>query len=93
MNLDSTALFYKRMQQAWLKAIRIIRIVAGGGGTPLFAGIVLIGLYFGYKRFLEWVPPSFPTVLLTSLIFSLFLMSSRIRTWIKPSDPFFFLPG
>ncbi|MGA9173716.1 MAG: ABC transporter permease [Thermoactinomyces sp.] len=93
MNLDSTALFYKRMQQAWLKAIRIIRIVAGGGGTPLFAGIVLIGLYFGYKRFLEWVPPSFPTVLLTSLIFSLFLMSSRIRTWIKPSDPFFLLPA
>ncbi|MBA4541398.1 ABC transporter permease [Thermoactinomyces daqus] len=93
MNLDSTALFYQRMQQSWLKAIGIIRLVAGGGGTPLFAGVVLIGLYFGYKRFLEWMPSSFPAGLLTGLVLSLLLTSSRIRTWIKPADPVFLLPA
>jgi ABC-2 type transport system permease protein len=90
--MSTSQLFTKRMQSSWNRAIRIIRLIAGGGGTPLFAGLTLIFLYFGYQRFLEWLPAHFPVVVLLSIIFSLLLTSNRLRTWIQPPDLVYLLP-
>ncbi|SEN34105.1 ABC transporter permease [Lihuaxuella thermophila] len=90
--MNTSQLFTKRMRNSWIRAIRMIRLIVGGGGTPLFAGITLILLYFGYQRLIEWLPARFPVVVLLSVLFSLFLTSARLRTWIQPPDLVFLLP-
>ncbi|MBA4496144.1 ABC transporter permease [Paenactinomyces guangxiensis] len=90
--MNTGQLFKERMQTSWFHAIRMLRAIFSGGGTPLFVGIFLILLYFGYTRFLEWLPRDFPTVSLLAFIFSLFLTSSRVRTWIRQPDLVFLLP-
>jgi ABC-2 type transport system permease protein len=72
--------------------MRSIRMVASGGGTPLFLGILFIALYFAYEQFLIWLPPDFSIELLLTLPYALLLTSSRIRTWIQPADSVFLLP-
>lgn len=90
--MKTSQLYLERMQTSWSQAARIIRTVFSGGGTPLFVGILLIALYFGYRRFLEWLPADFPLIGLLSFLLSLFLTSSRVRTWLKPPDLVFLLP-
>lgn len=90
--MNTSELFYKRMTSAWTYAMRIIRVIIGGGGTPLILGIILIALYFAYQQFLAWLPADFPLGLMLAIPYTLLLTSSRIRTWIKPADLAFLLP-
>ena len=90
--MNTGKLFYDRMKNSWLAAMRSIRMVASSGGTPLFLGILFIALYFAYEQFLIWLPPDFPIELLLTLPYALLLTSSRIRTWIQPADSVFLLP-
>lgn len=90
--MNTSKLFYHRMKSSWLAAMRIIRTVASGGGTPLILGIFFIVLYFAYEQFLIWLPPDFPIELFLTIPYALLVTSSRIRTWIQPADPVFLLP-
>lgn len=90
--MSTSELFHKRMKSAWTYAMRIIRVIIGGGGTPLIVGIVLIALYFAYRQFLAWLPADFPIAFMLAVPYSLLVTSSRIRTWIKPADLVFLLP-
>lgn len=90
--MNTSKLFYDRMKSSWLAAMRIIRMVASGGGTPLILGIFFIFLYFAYEQFLNWLPPDFPIELFLTIPYALLITSSRIRTWIQPADLVFLLP-
>ncbi|MBA4602710.1 ABC transporter permease [Thermoactinomyces mirandus] len=90
--MNTSELFYSRMKSAWTYAMRIIRVIIGGGGTPLILGIVLIALYFAYQQFLAWVPADFPIDFMLTIPYTLLVTSSRVRTWVKPADLVFLLP-
>jgi ABC-2 type transport system permease protein len=90
--MNTAQLFIQRRQSSWQHAVRIVRVLAGGGGTPFILGILLSVLYYGYQRGLAWLPANFPVAALLALILSFFLTSSRLRTWIQPPDLFFLLP-
>ncbi len=90
--MNTNDLFHQRMKSAWTYAMRIIRVIIGGGGTPLIIGIILIALYFAYQQFLVWLPADFPIAFMLAIPYTLLVTSSRIRTWIKPADLVFLLP-
>ncbi|MGA8943152.1 MAG: ABC transporter permease [Thermoactinomyces sp.] len=90
--MNTSELFQKRMKSSWTYAMRIIRVIIGGGGTPLIALLVLIALYFAYQQFLAWLPADFPIALMLAVPYTLLVTSSRIRTWVKPADLVFLLP-
>ncbi|UWE04664.1 ABC transporter permease [Laceyella sacchari] len=89
--LETSTLFWSRMRSSWTKALRLIRIIAGGGGTPIILGITIIAFSFGYNQLLAWLPESFPMAHVLAVIIGLFLTHQRIRTWIKPTDAVFLL--
>jgi len=90
--MDTSQLFWKRMKTSWLRASQFMRQVVSGGGTPLFVGMILIFVYFGYTETLKSIPAGFPLIPLVSFIVALFLTWSRMRTWIQPADKTFLLP-
>ncbi|MFC7440828.1 ABC transporter permease [Laceyella putida] len=85
-------LFRDRMRRSWTKALRLIGVIASGGGTPLLVGITIIAFSFGYNQLLAWLPNDFPLAPVLAVILGLFLTRHRIRTWITPTDLVFLLP-
>ncbi|MBD1371786.1 ABC transporter permease [Hazenella sp. IB182357] len=90
--MHTAPLFEERKDKSYLKAMRIVTMVAQGGGTPLVIGAFFILLYMGYSSLLEWLPTSFPTWIIIAWISSFFLTSNRLRTWIKTADLTYLLP-
>ncbi len=90
--MKSDLLFQERKAASWTKAIRIIQLIIGGGGTPIVIGAMVIFLSIAYARLIKWIPPETPLPLILAILLSLPLTFSFVRTWIQPADLTFLLP-
>jgi ABC-2 type transport system permease protein len=90
--MKSEQLFKQRKAASWAKAIRIIQLIIGGGGTPIVVGAMIIFLSIAYARLIKWIPPETPLPLILAILLSLPLTFSFLRTWIQSADLTFLLP-
>ncbi|MFB5663196.1 ABC transporter permease [Alteribacillus sp. HJP-4] len=84
-------LWNERSRKFWNEAVRYLRLVGNSGFMFSLYALFLGGSYF-YPSFLEWLPASFPTELVLSLIFTYLLTRTPVRTFLKEADIVFLLP-
>lgn len=85
-------LLRQRIQTTWGQASRIIALIAGGGGTPIVVGILLIGLYMAYQIMLTNLPTDFPFDWIMWAILTYVISTGEYRPWLEKADLIFLLP-
>lgn len=84
-------LWKKRRNEYWKIALKYFSYIANSGFMfAIFLLLVFGGYYYG--QLLDWLPHSFPTVLLFTIVFSWFITRGRVRTFVKEGDLFFLTP-
>lgn len=84
-------LWQERLGDYWTMALRYWRLI-GNSGLVFTLYILLIGGGYYYHQWIRQLPQTFPTAMFITLIISIFLIRSPIRTFLKPSDVVFLLP-
>lgn len=85
-------IFQKRRNHSWLYAIKIIRLIASGGGFPILVGFLFILSMFSYAKLLQLLTPSPLVLLALALLIAWIIQTSPYRTWIQSPDLIFLLP-
>lgn len=85
------ALWNKRLQEFHHDIIRYFSLIA----MSVFYSFIIFGSVFAYYyvKFLQWLPASFPTELLTTLLITLVFAQTSIRTFVKQADIIFLMPA
>ncbi|QKS70752.1 ABC transporter permease [Paenalkalicoccus suaedae] len=88
---EHNELWTDRKNEYWTMAIRYLRLIGNSGFLFAIYLLIVFGSYY-YGQFIEWLPETFPTAILLTVVFSLMITRGRVRTFMKQADLVFLLP-
>lgn len=87
-----TALWYRRRSDYWKMASRYWKLIGKNSGFMFVLYVIIIVGSIYYKKWLDTLPDTFPSALLISVVVSLFVIRTPIRTFVQKADLVFLLP-
>ncbi|WLR43412.1 ABC transporter permease [Bacillus carboniphilus] len=88
--MDVKTLWTSRVQEFYRKMYGYYSII---GANIIYFFLIITGVFIYYfNLFLQWIPPQIPVEVILSLIITLILLPTKVRTFIKRADIVFLLP-
>jgi len=80
-----------RLKEFYIEIVKYFSLIAMG---VLYSFIIFgsIFLYY-YIKFLQWLPPYFPTEMLASFVITYTFLKTSVRTFVKKADVIFLMPA
>ena len=81
----------KRLKEYYSEIIRYFSVIT----MSIVYSFIILGAFFLYYyiKFLQWIPESFPTELVATLVVVSFFLTTGIRTFLKQADVIFLIPA
>lgn len=85
------SIWNKRLREFYIEIVKYFSLI----GMGVFYSFIIFGsvfLYY-YMKFLQWLPPFFPTEMIASLVITLTFLQTSVRTFVKKADVIFLMPA
>lgn len=89
--MDINSIWDKRLKEYYSEIIRYFSVIT----MSIVYSFIILGAFFLYYyiKFLQWIPESFPTKLVATLVVVSFFLTTGIRTFLKQADVIFLIPA
>ena len=81
----------ERLKGFYSEIVKYFSLIAMG----VFYSFIIFGsifLYY-YMKFLQWLPPYFPTEMIASFVITFAFLKTSVRTFVKKADVIFLMPA
>jgi len=89
--MDINSIWDKRLREFYIEIVKYFSLIAMG----VFYSFIIIGSIFiyYYVKFIQWIPPLFPTEMIASLVITVTFLKTNVRTFVKKADVIFLMPA
>ncbi|WP_017728669.1 ABC transporter permease [Halalkalibacterium ligniniphilum] len=89
--MNGGTIWRERVSAYWNEAIRYLRLIGNSGFLFTVYVLIILGSYY-YSLLLDWLPETFPAIVVFTVVFTWLLSRSPVRTFVKEADSVFLLP-
>ncbi|WP_255551441.1 ABC transporter permease [Sporosarcina sp. E16_8] len=89
--MEVKSIWDERLKELYIEIVKYLSLIAMG----VFYSLIIFGsisLYY-YMKFLQWLPPHFPTETIASFVITFTFLKANVRTFVKKADVIFLMPA
>ena len=81
--MDINSIWDKRLKEFYIEIVKYFSLIAMG----VFYSFIIFGSIFiyYYVKFIQWIPPFFPTEIIASLVITVTFLKTNVLTFVEKS--------
>ncbi len=89
--MDINSIWNERLKEFYIEIVKYFFIIA----MSVFYSFIIFGslFFYYYLKFIQWLPPYFPTEIIASLLITVTFLTTNVRTFVKKADIIYLMPA